>query len=787
MVIKFFKSAFYKQCLFITLLFIAFSIDKTSAQTRVFFDEASKKYGLINQKTGKVVVEADNVFIQNIGSGYFAYTKTGKVTNEIVEGVFSGYRFKNVINAKYGIVDSLGHVQCLPVFTFVDAIGADGLFLASYDSINNVVIANIKGKQVSPKNYYIEKYPDYFNSTWEFSQMNKGYSGYQKSIPEQIIVSTRNIDSLEPNKLLLINNRGKKIKTPKFIGGHVDINGGAALYFKNQTWDYYFLGKKQNKQPIIKMVYKSLCDCYPETFYYLTTDRKLFAVNWKMRDDTAKINISFQLLDENVSDLEHVYYGKEEGSAIFLPLYTKKLNQKIKPVYNDKQNKLLPEYDSIKGKRIDYVNEVNYTGINFRKKGPQLFALKKDSKILYVTENNEVLVVLDFWDEKHFYNFEIKTQQIVKSEKQVKDSLESYISNFKADSIQQISEIDVSSNNSNETKKLSNLHRLQERYWIGYNDINKDGFAIIAEKDSFNKLGICDSNYNITCLPKYQNIVLGYNKSIFAAQSIENGKWGAIDANGNVVIEFKYNYIDQFHNGVAPYYSKLTYTIDSINRAGYINEKGEILVPDVYTEVMPVNSFGLARVYVGGKNRFEENPNDYIGHGMSYYGSDKGAWKILDVKKNKLTQNGDEIVHEFISDKRCGAYLKDTLPTYILMASADSLQPKYGYLVNNRCEPLRSDHGQAIERLKIDKLSSAFINKINCIEYEPVLSYTWDANGNEIIEESPINLFSLKKGKFLFKDSIKRIIIPSIYRDTPNNEFSLDYPYSLIQTKDSLI
>ncbi len=75
--------------------------------------------------------------------------------------------------------------------------------------------------------------------------------------------------------------------------------------------------------------------------------------------------------------------------------------------------------------------------------------------------------------------------------------------------------------------------------------------------------------------PYYEDIAVGFNylKKIRPRTK----KWGAIDRNGNILIEFIYDEMDNFRHGMA--------TVKNDNKWGMIDTKGNIVVPIIYEDL----------------------------------------------------------------------------------------------------------------------------------------------------------------------------------------------------------
>ena len=73
----------------------------------------------------------------------------------------------------------------------------------------------------------------------------------------------------------------------------------------------------------------------------------------------------------------------------------------------------------------------------------------------------------------------------------------------------------------------------------------------------------------------------------------DNGKWGFIDKEGKEVIPIKYDWVENFSEGLAP--------VKLLNgKWGYIDKEGKVVIPIKYDDAWPFRE-GLALVKLNGK------------------------------------------------------------------------------------------------------------------------------------------------------------------------------------------
>lgn len=131
--------------------------------------------------------------------------------------------------------------------------------------------------------------------------------------------------------------------------------------------------------------------------------------------------------------------------------------------------------------------------------------------------------------------------------------------------------------------------------WLGMPDF-KDGYISVNKKINGKTYGTLLGK-NGKPLPgftwKYNNVDrFSENK----AQFEENGKWGFLDQNGQVVITAKYNYVQGFHNG----YASVQIKTDGEYKWGCINHEGVEVIPCIYDNAITFEN-GIALVSLNGE------------------------------------------------------------------------------------------------------------------------------------------------------------------------------------------
>jgi len=126
-----------------------------------------------------------------------------------------------------------------------------------------------------------------------------------------------------------------------------------------------------------------------------------------------------------------------------------------------------------------------------------------------------------------------------------------------------------------------------------YEEVSIDERNILCNQDRFfgkqnGKFYLYNKEGNKVTNDSYDS-VCSFNSSGYAAVC-NNGKWGFIDTNGKIVIDYKYENAKSFNNGYAP--------ICKDGLWGYMDEKETIIVLCQYSDAKSFNSAGNAFVKI---------------------------------------------------------------------------------------------------------------------------------------------------------------------------------------------
>lgn len=123
----------------------------------------------------------------------------------------------------------------------------------------------------------------------------------------------------------------------------------------------------------------------------------------------------------------------------------------------------------------------------------------------------------------------------------------------------------------------------------------KEGYINVRKKTNnkeygtlINKKGVPLQNFDW----RYNEICrFSENKACFK----QNGKWGFLNKNGQVVTPAKYDYVSDYHNG----YATVMMKVNGINKYGAINHDGVVVVPCIYDNEVTFNN-GIALISLNG-------------------------------------------------------------------------------------------------------------------------------------------------------------------------------------------
>ncbi len=145
-------------------------------------------------------------------------------------------------------------------------------------------------------------------------------------------------------------------------------------------------------------------------------------------------------------------------------------------------------------------------------------------------------------------------------------------------------------------------------------------------------------------------------------------KWGFINPNGEVVIPFEYDEIQNFQNNLA--------AVKKSNKWGFINKKGQLIIPVKYEEVSSFHE-GLAAVKLNNKwgyintlgnsiishkytsSEYDRPQNHYFKNGYAVEKINNNCWGLVDKQGNETKLEGwcehdSEGLFRYLRNKKYG-------------------------------------------------------------------------------------------------------------------------------------
>jgi hypothetical protein len=136
-----------------------------------------------------------------------------------------------------------------------------------------------------------------------------------------------------------------------------------------------------------------------------------------------------------------------------------------------------------------------------------------------------------------------------------------------------------------------------------------EGLAGVHKQETKNvNTAFIDKNNNEILPPKYETVLARFSEGLaVVTKKIKNNyKSGCINKEGDLVITFQFDIIDEFHDGMARIKTRL---VDK--KSGFINNSGEIQIKPQYSMVLSPFRDGLALVFKN-KKKYYVNKNGEI-------------------------------------------------------------------------------------------------------------------------------------------------------------------------------
>ena len=141
------------------------------------------------------------------------------------------------------------------------------------------------------------------------------------------------------------------------------------------------------------------------------------------------------------------------------------------------------------------------------------------------------------------------------------------------------------------------------------------------------KYGYMDKNGVVVITPKYADASshLYDETEGLAAVALDNNRWGYIDRQGKVRIDFKYKAAKEFSGGLAE-------VQNHDFKTGFVNTNGDTVIPFQYNRVKSFSN-GLAPVFLNGKWGFIDKSNNIV-IDIKYEDAEGFNEGLLPVKEN---------------------------------------------------------------------------------------------------------------------------------------------------------
>ena len=513
-------------------------------------------YGVIN-RNGDIIIESqyDDIKIPNPQKAVFVcYSgENVEVLNDKKEAILTQYqkveaiRLKNIAsdlmyeksvlkyeeNGKYGLINFEGKKITKAIYDEIDSLPyKEGELTVKQDGKYGVI--NIKGNKKVNIEYDQITVDGYYTEENQYK-----YAGYIASNTTE-----------EGYRYGYINYNGEKIEEIEYNElsrvTHIEDNENVyILCAKNGQY-----GITKNGKELIKNEYQSIH--YDEV-------NKLFSIEKSKKygivDLTGKMIIPVEYKQIDINGI-YLYAQNDQGTTV----YSNQGNQ----VNIDTDIAIIETQNEKYRIRIDSSKQNGYGIIG--KDGKQIIEEKYnyieylyDNYFIVSNENSKLGVI----DDKENVKIEIKYDSIQKIEN----------TQIIQTTITQENTTQLYSNEMNQICEMENaLVETNDNYIKIYNDeqtkyFNKEGKELtnaevypnnqLFAKEDSGKWGFVDKNGNVVIDYKYEKIT-EFNQYGFAAVKLD-GKWGAINSQGKTIIEPTYELKEQIEPSFIGKYYKVTY------------------------------------------------------------------------------------------------------------------------------------------------------------------------------------------------------------------------------------
>lgn len=520
-----------------------------------FVMKHDNKYGVID-KVGNIIInpEYDGIKIPNPEKAVFicSSASNSKVLNEKCEEILTNYskveaiRLKNIASdlmyeksvlkysqdEKYGLVDFEGKQITRPIYEELDSLPyKEGELLVKQDEKYGII--NIKGNKLIDNKYDSISVDGYYTDDSGYK-----YAGYIVSIKTQ-----------DGYRYGYINKNGEKVLDTEYNEltrvSNIDNEENAYLICA-QNGQY---GINVNQEKILKNEYQSITYNATNKLFVVEKSKKYGAVDIEGKEI---IPVKYNQID--ITGI-YLYAKNEQGTVVYNSDGTEaNINSNISILNTSNENYKI---------KINNENGTKYGVIN--KEGKQLIK-EKYNYISYLYDNYFIVSVdngkLGVVDDNDNVKIEIKYDSLQKV----------YETDLIQTSISKDKTIQIFSKDMNKVCEMKNAIINQQNEYIKiYNEtetkyISKDGKEIkntevynnkLFAKKEGEKWGFVDNEGKVVIDYKYDKVT-DFNDYGFAAVRNDN-KWGAIDENGKVVCEPKFEIKEQIEPSFIGGYYKIVY------------------------------------------------------------------------------------------------------------------------------------------------------------------------------------------------------------------------------------
>lgn len=498
-----------------------------------FMLKHNNSYGVID-KQGNTIIEAkyDEVKIPNPEKAVFVCSKSGNITvlNEKNEEILTEYegveaiRLKNLASdlmyektvlkyskdGKYGLINFEGKQITKPIYDELDSLPyKEGELLVKQDEKYGVI--NINGKKIVDIEYDGISVDGYYTDANGYK-----YAGY--------IVSNKTEDGF---RFGYINSKQKEVLSTEYneMSRVTEIEDNDNSYIISAKNGQY--GVNKNEENLIKNEYQSIRYDATNKVFVVEKSKKYGIV-----DSSGKEIVPVEYNQIDITGI-YIYAQNDQGTTVYNSSGTQANIDSNVAILNTSNEKYKIRINSENGTKYGVIN----------KEGKQLIE-EKYNYISYLYDNYFIASIengkLGILDDKENVKIEIKYDSLQKI--QGTDLIQTTISENKTTQIF--------------SKQMQLICEMQN--------------ATIDVQDDFIKIyNETEDRYISKDGKELKNIEVYPENKLFA--KMQDGKWGFVDINGNLIVDYKYDRATEFNK-----YGFASVKIDG--KWGAINEQGQEVV-----------------------------------------------------------------------------------------------------------------------------------------------------------------------------------------------------------------